>query len=70
MDADVRCAHDPPFPRNSISTTAHGSVATPVEDHGQIKFFVLNIFLLLKNMRKLDPEYLTKHAKKAKLLSS
>lgn len=64
IDAAVRCAHGLPLPLNSISTAARGSEAAAVEDHGQIKFFVLKIFLLLKSMRKLDREYLTKHAKK------
>lgn len=64
IDADVRCARDLTLPLNSISTTAHGFEATAMEDYSQIRFFVLNIFLLLKNTRKLNRDYLTKHAKK------
>jgi len=52
MDADVRCGHDLTLPLNSIPTTARGFEAEAVEDDSQMRFFVLNIFLLLKNVRK------------------
>lgn len=64
IDADVRWAHDLTLPRNPFSTTARGLEATAGEDYSQIRFFVLNIFLLLKNMRKLNRKCSTKHAKK------